>query len=63
MSEQTGEPDYGYDLVHEEVGIPRPRQATAPNAQREPDAEKIPDAEVGDLSYDLAHEVPPAERR
>lgn len=46
MSEQAGESDYGYDLVHEEV----------PGAKPEP-------PEVGDLSYDLAHDVPPAEQR
>jgi hypothetical protein len=59
MSEQPGESDYGYDLVHEEVAAARPTpppdadRAVAPDTGPEPE-------DGGDLSYDLAHEVPRA---
>jgi hypothetical protein len=61
MSEQPGESDYGYDLVHEEVAAARPPRP--PVAGDHPEATG-PGPEVdegGDLSYDLAHEVPRAQ--
>jgi hypothetical protein len=50
--------DYSYDLVHEEVGAAEPSPSTTEGARA---PEHLPEADVGDLSYDLAHEVPPAE--
>jgi hypothetical protein len=56
MSDQPGESDYGYDLVHEEVAAARPAQRAAAPAAAEPAGVDVD--EGGDLSYDLAHEVP-----
>ena len=60
MSEQAGESDYGYDLVHEEVAAARPTPPPGGGRPAAPDV--APDVDDGsDLSYDLAHEVPRAE--
>jgi hypothetical protein len=60
MSEQAGESDYGYDLVHEEVVAARPTPPSDAGRPAAPDVSPEPE-DGGDLSYDLAHEVPRAE--
>jgi hypothetical protein len=47
MREQTGGSDYGYDQVHELMNGAETDQADQADLS-------------GDLSYDLAHGVPPA---
>lgn len=61
MSDQPGESDYGYDLVHEEVEAARPVQR--PDVAPAVAAEDTELDESGDLSYDLAHEVPRTHER
>ena len=54
--EQDTAGDYGYDLVHEEVG---PRPAAAPRAAQQAGSTSPPSrpAEAsGDLEYDEAHD-------
>jgi hypothetical protein len=48
--------DYGYDLVHEDVGRPRPRHGDAGDRHGSPTPIRAEDAGSGDLGYDEAHD-------
>lgn len=54
---QAPSEDYGYDLAHGVgTGVPTVPRASAPPR---PCVTRLPEDEGGDLSYDLAHDVPP----
>ncbi len=48
--------DYGYDLVHEDVGRPPTRPGTDRDRHDSPRPVRAEDAGSGDLSYDEAHD-------
>jgi hypothetical protein len=50
--EQDPGGDYGYDLVHEEVGVAGRQESDRPEPAQAPD----PDGAAGDYGYDEAHD-------
>jgi len=48
--------DYGYDLVHEDVGRPAARPGTPPDRPAGARPASAEDAGSGDLGYDEAHD-------
>jgi hypothetical protein len=48
--------DYGYDLVHEDVGRPPDRPGSPRDRQETTRPAAEPDAGSGDLGYDEAHD-------
>jgi hypothetical protein len=53
--DQQGAGDYGYDLVHEDVGRPV-RSDAGPDRHDSPPPARAQDAGSGDLGYDEAHD-------
>ena len=54
--DESGTGDYGYDLVHEEIGRGRERPGgTAPRPAARPPADGKDDVQ-GDYAYDEAHD-------